>query len=146
MQDGSAVDFKINKTNIRMNMTKKWKDKCDVCVIGEWVHCDHFTDDVKLEAFKSKQLHPTVPIILVGNVEKKNDLKSLKYADLAGWKVINKTLGDNLAREVGAVKYNEISWKNGRGVKDFIDEIGFAGLGKLEQNKERLENEYCNLI
>jgi len=54
--------------------------------------------------------------------------------------MINKKMGDELARELGAVKYLEF-FKEDFGRRDIIvlDEVAFAGLGKIKDEKEKQE-------
>ena len=52
-------------------------------------------------------------------------------------------MGDQLARDIGAVKYVEYSLKSGREYKILIDEIVFAHFSKLkdQEHRERIKEE-----
>jgi len=48
---------------------------------------------------------------------------------------INQTSGNQLAQEIGAIKYVQLNSKSGRGANILINEIAYAGLGKVKELK-----------
>ena len=110
---------------------------CDVCIVGLPIAYADFIAVVKRQASWCKQQYPEAPIILVGNASLKNSPPMLKDLELAGQKLFNKEMGDELVRDIGAAKYVEYSSKSGRGLKIVIDEIVFAYFSKLKHKEDR---------
>ena len=140
------VDFTIVDTRVIVNLTddKRRKD-IDVCLVG---YCDvasskDFCAEVKSLVSQFKRKYPNAPIIVVGGYDLTYEPKSVKRAELAGEKMMNRKLGDKLAREAGAVKYVELSIKNGRGYKIVFDEIAIAAIGKFNDDKEQQKKHKC---
>ena len=146
LEDGFAVDLTIYETYVRINVLSIIRYDYDVGVIGWWVHSDKFIAAVKRRANFCKRRYPTAPILMVGNTELKTNPESLKDAELAGWKLINRKHGDKLAQEIGALKYIELSWRTGCGCKTLFEEIAIAGLGKLKADKGRKTNAKCDFL
>ena len=94
-----------------------------------------------------KANNPTATIIIAGYYGsdwQEKFMRKLKKAELSGDKLMNRKIGNQLANEIGAVKYVEYSVENARGIQTFYNEIVFAHLGKLraeEEERERLERE-----
>ena len=107
------------------------------------IHSVDYSSQVKLKASRCKQQYPDSPIIVVGNASSKTSPRRLKYLELAGQKLFNRKMSDELVRDVGAVKYVEYLRKSGRGLKNVIDEIVFAYFSKLkdEEDRERMKKE-----
>jgi len=85
-----------------------------------------------------KVKNPNITILLVGT---KSDLKCdptiLKELFLLGRKIVTRKMGDQLSREIGAVKYIECLAKTMRGVKILFDKIAYACLQEIEtENKD----------
>ena len=57
---------------------------------------------------------------------------------------MTQTMGDKLARDLQAIKYIKFSIKTGRGIKIFVDEVLYAGLGKILDNKKQLR--CCDIL
>ena len=97
-----------------------------------------FSDWCREYAGCSFLLHTTVPIIIVcSHAECKYEPDEMKKAELEGDEIMDREIGDKLARELGAVKYIEYSLETGRGAKILIDEIAFAGIGKMKDDEKR---------
>ena len=77
------------------------------------------------------------PVIIAGcHADLKYNLDELREAELDGKKIFNRKMGNKLANDTGAVKYIEYSTKNGKGLKNLVDEIAYAGLGELQDEIE----------
>jgi len=138
---GYAYNFKIDGRNVTINMWNKWSYAYDVCLLGCFVDSDKDRIDmVKQYAVACKQRSLTSPVLMVGNVTSKCLPKRVKNAELAGRKMVNRKIGDKLAQELGAIKYIEYSWRNGRGHKILLDEITFAHFSKLEDIIEQQDH------
>ena len=74
---------------------------------------------------------------MVGDATCKNVPPTLEILQLAGRRVFNRKMGDELVRGIGAVKYFEYSRKSGRDYKIIIDEIIFAYFSKLRDEEDR---------
>ena len=137
--DGLIVEFKIGDENIRINFTNKFIENIHVYVIEcSMVRSKYFSDWCREYAQLVFSLHPTVPIIIVCYyAEWKYRPGKMKEAELDGDELKDREIGDKLARELGAVKYIEYSKETGRGAKILIDEIAFAGIGKMKDDEER---------
>ena len=84
-------------------------------------------------------LFPTVPIIAVCNhADRKYRPDKMKENELEGRVMMSREIGDKLARELGAVKYIQYSEETGRGTKILIDEIAFAGIGKINDDEKQI--------
>jgi len=68
----------------------------------------------------------------------------VQKAELRGEKIINQQIGNELANETGAVKFIDYSPDSGRGVKILMDEIAYAGLSKIKDEKEAKRSKKCN--
>ena len=133
------VEFKIGDENIRINFREDFKENIHVGVIG-WLmdRSKMFSDNCRKQTRSFFSRHPTVPIkIFCSYAEWKYDPGRMKIAELEGDELMNREIGDKLARELGAVKYIECSEETGRGVKILIDEIAFAGIGKMKDDEKR---------
>ena len=133
------VEFKIGGENIRINFTDDFEENIHVGVIVLLMHPSKvFRDWCREDARWFFSRHPTVPIIIVcSHAEWKYHPGEMKEADLEGDEIMNREIGDELARELGAVKYIEYSEETGRGAKILIDEIAFAGIGKMKDDEKR---------
>jgi len=140
------IDFKINQTNVKIITTYGDENNYDVCLIKRFDQSGLHNDHVKREASICKVPYPTVPLIVIGDADGRNKPEHVKEAELSGWKMFNQTMGDKLAREVGAIKYIEYSWKSGRGFRIILDEIYFAYLGKLKEDEERRKKQKCIVL
>ena len=109
-------------------------DKLSVSSIENWC---------KYVASVCKDIHPNVPIILAGDPEWDSDNSNdLEKPKLRQWTGLSEKRRNELANEVGAIKFIRYSVKSGRGFKNLIDEIVCFGLEKLKkekQLKDRLE-------
>ena len=134
---------------VRLIVTNDFKkqdiDVCLVCYsisqstfIGFEASSNSTFIDMAHQAVKYCQMwFPAVPIIIsCDDVEVKHEPDELKRAALAGRKIFNRQMGDELANKVGAVKYVPWSRQSGKGTKFLFDEIAFAGLGKLKDKNE----------
>ena len=146
--DNFIVNLVINGKSTRINVTTVWKRNMHVCVVDMWMSSSsYFSDYVKYQVSRCKKYFPTVPIVIANFYGKeKHRLRELKKAELAGDKMMNRKIGDELARKLGAVKYIEWSFKTGRGAKILIDEIAFAGLGKIIEIEERIKIANCFVL
>ena len=137
--DGFIVEFKIGDENIRINFPDHFEGNIHVGLIG--CHIDRskmFSDKWREYAHRFFSRHPTAPVIIVcPDSEGKYDPGLMKKAELEGDEMMNQEIGDKLARKLGAVKYIEYSYKTGRGAKILIDEIAFAGIGRMKDNEKR---------
>ena len=112
----------------------------DVCIAGWGIYLADFIAEVKQQASWCNQLYPEAPFIEVGDAELKNFPRELKHVELAERKVLNMTMGDELAQDIGAVKYVEYSLKTGRGFKILIDEIVFAYFFQVQRRARPKKN------
>ena len=136
-----AVEFPLDGRKVKINLRDKWEGNFDVCVVEWLIDEAEFIDEMKDDARRCKQQCPNASIIVVGDAQWKNDPETMGKAELKGRKFINRKMGDKLAREVGANKYVEYSWQNGRGIKILFDEIAYAYFAKLKDEEERRETE-----
>ena len=143
--DGLIVEFKLGDETIRINFRDDFQENIHVYVIGSTMNrSKKFSNwyfsrrDIRKYAGLFFSRTPTVPIIIICfDDERKYDPGEMKEAELKGDKMMDREIGDKLARELGAVKYIEYSYKTGRGVKILIDEIAFAGIGKMKDDEKR---------
>ena len=143
---GLILEFNIGDKNIRINFTNDFEENIHVGVFGWFMdRSKKFSDRCREHARSLFLRHPTVPIIILcSHAEWKYDPGKMKRAELNGDEMMNREIGDKLARELGAVKYIEYSKETGRGVKILIHEIAFAGIGKMKDNeKRRNERKRC---
>ena len=136
---GLIVEFKIGGEIIRINFTNHFEENIHVYVIGCFMDRSKVFSDVCRRWTRSFfSLYPTVPIIILCfDAERKYRPDKMKEAELKRDKLMDREIGDKLARELGAVKYIEYSEETGRGAKILIDEIAFAGIGKMKDDEER---------
>ena len=136
---GLFVEFKIGGENIRINFPDDFKENIHVRVISWPVErSKNFSDNCRRWTRGFFSRHPTAPIINVCfAAEMKYEPGRMKKAELKGDKLMDRETGDKLARELGAVKYIEYSGETGRGAKILIDEIAFAGIGKMKDDEKR---------
>jgi len=118
---------------VKIHFTTSWSsdESVHVCLIGHgWRPLSKdFCENVKSSLSKCPQnLLRLVPVFIACNVDEKFDPEFLGDAELAGERLMNRKIGNQLANDVGAVKYIEFSAKSGRGVKTMLDEIFLAGL------------------
>ena len=137
--DGLIVEFKIGDENIRINLTNDFEENIHVYVIGCFmVRSKKFSDQCHEYARPLFLRHPTVPIIIVCfPADWKYYPGWIKKAELKGDELMDREIGDKLARKLGAVKYIECSLETGRGAKILLDEIAFAGIGKIKDDEKR---------
>ena len=144
--DDLIVEFKIGGENIRINLMNDFEENIHVGVIG-WlmIRSKVFSELCREYARRFFLRHPTVPIIIVCfPAEWKYDSGKMKQAELEGDEMMDREIGDKLARELGAVKYIDCSLKTEGGAKILIDEIAFAGIGKMKDDeKRRNERRLC---
>ena len=137
--DDLIVEFKIGDENIRINFTNHFKENIHVGLIG-WAmnRSKVFSDECRKWTRRFFSRHRTVPSIIVCFfAEWKYHPDVMKIAELEGDELMDREIGDKLARELGAVKYIEYSEETGRGVKILMDEIAFAGIGKIKDDEKR---------
>ena len=136
---GLILEFNIGDENIRINFTNDFEENIHVGVLEcSMVRSKLFSDVCREHARSFFSLHPTVPIIIAcSHAEWKYDPGKMKEAELNGDEMMDREIGDKLSRELGAVKYIEYSNETGRGTKILIDEIAFAGIGKMKDNEKR---------
>ena len=137
--DDLVVEFKIGGENIRINFTNHFIENIHVGLTGCFmVRSKVFNDRCRNYARWVSSRHPTVPIIIACSyAEWKYFPGGMKEAELEGDEIMNREIGNKLARELGAVKYIEYSDETGRGAKILFDEIAFAGIGKIRDDKKR---------
>ena len=137
--DGLIVEFKIGGENIRINLTNDFKENIHVGVIDCFMYrLKVFSDECRECAGLFFLRHPTVPIIIVCfDAERKYSPGEMKEAELEGDEMMDRKIGDKLARDLGAVKYIEYSFETGRGAKILMDKITFAGIGKMKDDEKR---------
>ena len=133
------LEFTIGDVNVELNLTNKLEDNVDVCLITEYTDFFHFSNEVKRKITYCRRRWPSAPIIIGGNSDFKYELNSLKTAELEGYKIMSRKMGDKLAIKVGAERYIEYSYRNGQVLKVLFDEIVYAGLGKLKDEREKRE-------
>ena len=135
----------LDGKNLQINVTSEWKENIHVIVGGRSVTtCDDFRCSIKQHAPACKEKYSTVPMIFVGYTAEKNFFSDeIKKAELKGETLINRTTGEKIAREFGAIKYIECSRTSGRGVRTLIDEIAVAGFGKLQEVNEEQDKMIC---
>ena len=143
----SVIDLKIDGRNVRIIASGGVMKQCDICIVSWSTHTTDYIRRVKQQVSKCKRDHPEAPIIVFGDATVKKSPPQLKDLELAGQKILSKKMGNELARESGAVKYVEGSRKSGRGLKIVIDEIVFAYFCKLkdEEDRERVKRTKRNL-
>ena len=136
-----VFDFTIVGRNVRIIVSGGRMKHCDVCIVGWRIDSTDYSAMVKRRASRCKQQYPDAPIFVIREASLKYIPSKLKDLELAGQKVFNRKMGDELARDIGAVKYVEYSSKTGRGFKILLDEIAFAYLSKLkdEEDRERMK-------
>jgi len=130
--DGEFLRLIIEKETVKIYFTTSWSVDApvDVCLIGHgWRPLSKdFCENVKSSLSKCPQKpFPFVPVFIAYNVDEKFNPEILRDAELAGERLMNRKIGNQLANDVGAVKYIEFSAKSGRGVKTMLDEIALAG-------------------
>ena len=143
-----VVDLKIAGESIRINLTFRRMKNVHVCLGDWWMDC---SNKFKYRATRRAKFYetyfPDAPIIIVCyHAQLKFAPGKRKQAELEGDKMMSKEIGDKLAGEVGAVKYIEYSEETGRGAKILIDEIAFAGIGKIRDGEKRREKAKCNIM
>ena len=146
--DDLIVEFKIGGKNIRINLTNDFKENFHVGVIQCcMVRSNEFSDVCRESARLYSSRLPTVPIIIVcSDAEWKYRPDKMKEVELEGDELMNREIGDELARRFGAVKYIEYSEKTKRGAKILIDEIAFAGIGKMKDDENRRNERKCCVV
>ena len=139
----AVIDLTIDGRNVRTLLLREPIKRCDVCIVGRWIGYADIIAEVKQQASRCKQQHPKASFIVVGDASFKNSPPVLKHFELAGQKIFNRKMGDELARDIGAVKYVEYSIESGRSLKIVIDEIVSAYFSKLqdEEDRERMKKE-----
>ena len=111
---------------------------CDVYIVGWRIDSTDCSAMVKRRASRCKLQYPEAPIIVIREASLKYIPSNLKDLELAGQEVFNKKMGEELAWDIGVVKFVEYSSKIGRGLKILIDEIAFAYLSKLKDEEDRV--------
>ena len=143
------VDLEIQTKKVRIQFKKRWKadDDIDVIVCDYWMCCSQsFQKQIRKWTMRNKMNYPCAPIIVVcSESEKKYDLTNFKEATRED-KIMNRKVGDKLANEIGAVKYIECSYASCRGIKILIDEIAWAGLGRIEEKKATETRVICEIL
>ena len=140
-----SIDLTIDCKNVRITLWHyspfKIINYFDVGVVGWWNESDDvYVTKVKQIGSWCKQYYPGIPIIVHGNNTMwRKYPRHLKEAELAGQKLFNKKMADELVRDIGAVKYIECSPYCGRGFKILVDEIVFAYFSKLRDEEEQQE-------
>ena len=143
LSDGDiCVDLTVGNQNVRLRITRHYSKemRLHVCLIGYPMNLsDDFIDDVKVYLPLCKVGVPGSPIIIACYSEKKFHSDLERDANVKGKVLMNRNIGEKLATEVGAVKYVEFLFENGRGAKILVDEIVYAGLNKIKEKKEGLK-------
>ena len=147
-RDDLIVDLKLSGKEIKINLTYKWMRSIHVCVVDRIIgRSNEFSDVASDRAQEFRNDYPNAPIIIACNfVEGKYRPGAIKQAELNGDKMMTRKIGDKLARELGAVKYIEYSGKTGRGAKILIDEIAFAGIGKIKDDEKQHNKRKCSIL
>ena len=137
----AVIDLTIDGRNVRIITSREPMSHCDVCIVGSSIASADFNAEVKRRASLCKEQYLEAPIIVFGDASFKNYPPRLKRLELAGQKVFNRKMCDELVRDIGAVKYVEYSRKSGRGLKILIDEVVFVYFCKLkdEEDRERMK-------
>jgi len=140
MVSNANVHFKISDVDVRLIITSdKNEDDVDVCWIDEWIGDPDFVEYIKEEVSYCRQKWPSAYIIIGGDISDKYIPEILQHAELLDYKMINRKMGDELAREMGAIKYMELSSNTQQTYKKYFDEIAFTYLTKLKDEKEERE-------
>ena len=142
-------------------------DDVDVCVVAmetTWIKpLAIATEELLWKRFKEH--HPHIPVILTENEYewKMMEAQGKKYflRDLTPEETfihplcenkINESKRNQLVKEYGAVKFVRMNSQSERGIKILRDEIVYAGLGKIMDEKERrkatqkTQSLRCNLM
>ena len=133
------LDLFIDNKDVRLYMTTDLsKPKIDVCFVCRTIAFSDFNNRVKISSSACEKSCPNAPIIIACyDPEKRYKPSLIKKAELGGWKITNQKMGNKLASEIGAVKFLQWSNETGKGLKIVIDEIVFAGIGKLRDENEQ---------
>ena len=145
---GLIVESKIGGENVIINLTYVLMEITHVHLIGWFMDRSNAFSDKNsgLARFYRKQFLTAPFIIVCYYAEKKYDPAKMKDAELNCDEMMCKQIGDKLARKTGAVKYIEYSEETGRGAKILIDEIAFAGIGKIKDDEKRRNKRKCIII
>ena len=138
-RDSLQLQLRIDKVDIIIKILNKQQnyETAAVCLIAFPITNNRYVKVVKSWATDFNKICPTSPIILAGFATEANTKPALlRRAIIAGNEEITRDTGNKLAREIGAVKYVECSSITGKGAKILVDEIAFAGLGKLKAEKD----------
>ena len=143
--DDFVARLKIGDKNIKIKVSTKRGDDINVCMIIRLITTfSLFSKAVRLRTSECNEHFPTTPVIIVGTYDKRRHKpEEIKKAEIAGDKIIDRKIGDGLARELGAVKFVEFSQESGRGARILIDEIAYAGLGKIKDDEKQHKNGKC---
>jgi len=134
------VQFTIDNVDVTLRISpNRNEDDVDVCWIDQWVQSTNFVEYTKREASYCRRKWPSAYIIIESDISDKYFPKYIQHTELRGYKMMNRKMGDKLAREMGAVKYMELSSKNQQTYKKYFDEIAFTYLTKLKDEKEERE-------
>jgi len=145
-EDCFQLQFKLNNTEICIKMLNKLQkhNQADVCLIAFPITNHHYIELVKSWASDFKKLFSKSPIILAGFATEANFEPALfRRAIIAGNEEITRKVGDEVARDIGAIKYIKCSNKSGKGAKILVDEIALAHLGQLKY-KESKNRSQCS--
>ena len=78
--------------------------------------------------------------------DKKRYPKETRKSLLNYYDLIDQAKGDEIATKLGAVKFVECDKETGRGAKVLMDEIAYAGLGKVLERNERSKSSCCSAM
>ena len=160
----------IDEKNILIKIEQHYENEVDVGLLEVNPHfCINEGNWVSEEVIKWKKENPKTPLILYGNeysrsIDPAKGKKSMPIINrfeelqenreeqfiqqhLSGFS-LTQTRVNQLVQKLGAVKYVGVSSKSGRGIKILLDEIAYAGLGKLKdkEKREKTERKHCNIM
>ena len=157
----STMSTKIDETNVVLkNVPQDCDGDVDVCVVPtkprEFMFLNSVDTKRRWKLFKKR--HPHTSVILCENeyswkmMEAKGKdyfKRSVKAKEmfincLSKYK-INESKRNELVKEFGAVKFVRYNSESGRGKKILLDEIAYAGLGKIMDERERSQK-HCNVM
>jgi len=141
-----SISHVVDGKHVTIKMVDFTETIVDVCLleIADYFPYANLAIVQKL-ASTYKKRHSSTPLILFGHdTELIQQPKEAKKVLLRGYKIMNQTKGNQLARKIGAVKYVECSEQTGRGVKILIDEIAYAGIENLMTQREIKKR--CNVL
>ena len=107
---------------------------------------DRFETTIKFYIAEVRQFCPNIPVLLVGN--RKSEPRQQFYFRMPEKRqYVTPHVGEELARELNAIKYLECSSETGRGVRNVFYEAVWATLGSSSSKHAALNQPYrsCSL-